>query len=713
MTPERWEQISGLMRRLGARVQLLQLAARSDEPMEVEALLKELARDSMLTPRAIQELIDDPVLTPTPSCRAVLETWRGGSFPSQPPAVGQVWLPFVYLAKELEPIWGCDVTVPSLLNCSVVRDVTIRMTSGRTEPWGANLKRVTDTISSLVCEMTPQAAPDWAVDAIRYDLLQGTSHTAVYSGDRSFELGAAIALLSSAFDLPLPPGTAAVGVIGRPLREATQSSVGDEVASLTGVFGFDPSIAREKYMGLETELPFLSTVYVAPENLNQAIQILPDGVDVIAVDDVRHLPALLGINPATFRGRRRRRVAVRIAEFVAALPTLGLEPLNEFVSSSRRDHEAMKGHWGRIVGEALGLAMGAAGLALRYAPLNLRGGTAVALLVVACGVLGACVLSKRWRGVWIFLFGRNVFRHLDERLAPLSPAESSAFMEQWPRGGFTKLFFVMLGLPVLALLTILASTWAWWEASAWMTSGRTASSLSMNWALLPVTVWYGAQLLLTRVAMPRVGRFALPEDKDMVRAAWEMASHIGLVLAVLRWCLRDEAVLIATTVGAIGLWIAVRGCLGKEPPRSHVDLLRSLEDNAEGDAKECEERWMNSNHVPDHVVSRFLYATRWTRRLAILGFGLLVLVAEVLPVEAIARPNHAPPFAGDAHEGWSLLVTALLVCTCGMAWSAALGSLFLYVTRCTLSPRAVRRFYERTRLAFPHLKNFEIPPLRR
>ncbi len=365
----------------------------------------------------------------------------------EPPGeVGAVWIALLVEASGAAP----SVILRKLV-CRVTPRKVSTIALPTLGPWAPALRVLVGHVAPFAAAASDGlAAPDWAHDRVQFDLLRldGSSakEDSVYSGDHSFELAAAVALLSAAFRAPVPPGTIALGRIGFPGR----------ILEL----GRDGRVL-EKGSGLLRAVPLGDTVLAARYDEPVLLEALKGaGLTVRVIADSDDIATFLQIRPSDFVGKRPTGLLRAAAHLLLAIATLGLgtpiDVRNAYASPLQRQ---------RLAGRHLGTLLSIAGLATAIslhralttsgssnalAPIVLAGGATsyVALLAALSAIIWLNV-ARTGRRFQVFFRLREYFR---DRVAPSAvPTLPDASDKRWVATYFAlhsvlvTIFFPLLG----------------------------------------------------------------------------------------------------------------------------------------------------------------------------------------------------------------------------------------------------------------------------
>lgn len=275
----------------GDWVRLMDLAARTKSQTQFRCIALKAAAEGVLTRDLLTRYAEG-----TEYCANIrkvaaqaLREFHGSS-PSLP---GNVWLPTVTLGEKVPALKGKDIAFARHLACVVTKRDPVPLTSTHTTRWSdpkATLPKLVPFVGKLIREIRRDAVANWTECHVRFDLRHRAE---LVAEDRSHELAATLALISASFDIELPPGTAAIGMV--------------DLVDGGKVLSVGRPMTWIKVDGLVHSLPILSTVFVCAEDAEFVRGILPEGspVRVVEVATIRELLKVLQVDPRAFRGRVR------------------------------------------------------------------------------------------------------------------------------------------------------------------------------------------------------------------------------------------------------------------------------------------------------------------------------------------------------------------------------------------------------------------------
>jgi hypothetical protein len=334
-------ELRAFLDEVGARVQLLRESIERQSVLESIERLDSLFRAGLLTPEFLRALQStNPWFKRRLSGKTEKLLKQG--LPRCPSHAGRVLVPLVVLASE-HGLLTEDLVLTRRLTCQVDSRKELSLATASVASWESNLRRVCRTVAPVVASIAPRATADWDVGHVGFDLwstgtMRPEGHS-ISSRDRSYELGAAVALISACFSKALSPGLAAMGLV---------EDDGD-------IKPLPPDVLIAKCRGLAADFPPLESVLVPPEQANLARDHLPPLVEVMTVQNIDELPDALGVEAASFKGRCRQSILSGAASIPRAL--VGIVSGSTLVAERGKTDEGMGELTGRGHGTSIGLGM--------------------------------------------------------------------------------------------------------------------------------------------------------------------------------------------------------------------------------------------------------------------------------------------------------------------------------------------------------------------
>lgn len=317
-------------------------------------LLDDLRRARLLTAVFVRSLDDERL---DESIRALIASEAQRCPETLPSRVGSLWIPIV-LEDHQAPQTSSDV-VARRLYCELATTGGFpSLASKDMALWEPKLAHLAGVVETEVRAAVPQAAEHWTRGNVRFGFVGPLGH-AIDGKDVSFELAAVIALLSSTFKIPLPPGAVAMACV-------------DAEGSVRPFA--DRTILEKKCCGLVVALPIMDCVYVYRDDKKFVEDIFRRLLSVeqfsrLKVYGVRHVLDLLeglGVDPVSaYCGVRRERIDLTpVRRWWVWLNTAGVGTIQEFASELDLDPNKGQRLLGRVAGELLGLGLCCYGLLL-------------------------------------------------------------------------------------------------------------------------------------------------------------------------------------------------------------------------------------------------------------------------------------------------------------------------------------------------------------
>lgn len=330
-----------LLRKFNLRVRLLRALVFHPSPLnDLQQLLNELCSEQLLTAAHLETLLKEAEAQKGKFCisKEKLELVRESAreFRRIDKATskkrGTSFVPLLYLKREHNELVD-DVTVPVRLVCQFVTDQSkYSATIPELSVWEKGLHEIAAAVSRSVVVAAgkpfyvPNADPNWCNELV-WDIHPRPSECTwqICGDDRSYELGAAMAVISAVYDTPLPMTWLATGLVD------------DQTGEILPLEGNGRTeIIRSKCKTIASEFPRVDQIFVAPEDEEAAREALPANcnaaiVKVLHLEDVaRHV---LGNSALNFKGRTRETLQRRVRKAITFLATAGMGSRENFDKS--------------------------------------------------------------------------------------------------------------------------------------------------------------------------------------------------------------------------------------------------------------------------------------------------------------------------------------------------------------------------------------------
>lgn len=260
--------------------------------------------------------------------------------------VGRVWSAYIVLGNVSHPgLLPSDLAVPTFISCVFSPAGVPSCATQRTSLWVGGLRRIIETVEGSINFCVTDAESGWATRNMQFDLDANRVGGGICGEDRSYELAALVAALAAAFNVALPTGTVALGLVGPDIDPISRSpliaSLGREALAL-------------KLRGLVRSLPTLRQVFVPRCDAEYVMALLGErSVTIVDVRSVFDVIVALNLDADRFLGQRRQgrlmRIARRVREHFDAKPDAGL------VRIMVRNRNSARSLLGSAFGAACGL----------------------------------------------------------------------------------------------------------------------------------------------------------------------------------------------------------------------------------------------------------------------------------------------------------------------------------------------------------------------
>lgn len=500
-----------------------------------------------------------------------------------PAEVGACWVPCI-LATEDGRVVGLQLR---RIACRISSRPVLRqnMVPKYLMLWEDHIGRLVEAVQEFVATKCPSADPRWAIGNVQFELYTPEGEIDIASNlsskDRSFELGAAVALLSAAFGKPVEFGAVATGYVNR-IR-------GSVLVDSVGVSGG----LREKVV-LIRSIPILSRVFLAEDDEIHASEALGEGLVLKRIACLENILDSLQIVPESeFLGLRRCTLRERIFQ---RLKGMSLDP-NELRLRYEDDRQGLAGLVGGRVGIALGTA-GACNCLMLQRMMHAYANTWVFARTSAVLVLFALVSTAHLQLLFSWSDKGRKYRNI---LLARDKEEQPATLKSLTERDIFGVFLVSM---------LLCATWTMaasipigkvrdWIRVAWNLENTIETVTRIQMVLICLIA--APFLVLPRVAIGRVPKLRGRVDVRLLRG---IVPGVGAALACM------ACVLFCTPHRPLA-----EAAIGALP------LLQKI-------ARVPNVTAMDERSIPWKKLSRFLWAERATAS-ATIGLSVFVLVAQM------------------------------------------------------------------------------------
>lgn len=415
----RWQENAywQFLTKQGDSVRLLEEAAKTGSAVQFRDIAAKVQAEGLLTRALLARFVQSKTYASgVQSAARRLQDKVEGAVPSLP---GHVWVPTVNVGGSDPGLAAGDqaIAIAQHMTCIVTKGDAVNLTTPHTREWskpGASLSALVSLLGTVVRGVCRDADPQWTAQHVQYHL---TRDVTLVAQDRSHELAAALALVSAAFDLELPAGSAAIGMVEVGDGSGTVRTVGRDMTWI-------------KVDGLVHSLPILSSIFVCADDAEFVRSVLPERsrVHVISVGSVRDLPKLLQVDPQSFRGLRRNTLWKRFRAKARTYFSLGVPRRDEIRDRLYDDRHGVRELVGVLAGELVAVPAFLAGSQIastadadgRKVILAAVTATCVAApwllatLLIALGILGGKDAQKRFGERMVRLEEAGVRREKDK-----------------------------------------------------------------------------------------------------------------------------------------------------------------------------------------------------------------------------------------------------------------------------------------------------------